>query len=150
MRRTVTDRAQARQRVMSVTARATAVELATALDRLQAPHGEDVRPVEIGLVMLRGRTGGDGAPFNLGEATVTRSAVRLPTGEIGLSYILGRDPVRARAAATLDALVQALGEEAVMEPLHAVGERLRAEEATVAAQGAATRVDFFTMVRGED
>lgn len=135
---------------MSITARATAAELAAALDQMQAPEAEDVRPVEIGLVMLRGRTGGDGAPFNLGEATVTRSAVRLPTGEIGLSYILGRDPVRARAAATLDALVQAHGEEAVMAPLEAVGERLRAEDATVAAQGAATRVDFFTMVRGED
>ena len=56
--------------------------------------------------MLRGRAGGDGAPFNVGEATVTRAIVELPSGERGYGHILGRDAERARLAAILDALWQ--------------------------------------------
>ena len=56
--------------------------------------------------MLRGRIGGDGAPFNLGEATVSRAAVRLATGEIGFGYTLGRDGEKARMIALCDAMVQ--------------------------------------------
>ena len=37
----------------------------------------ELRAAETGLVMLRGRIGGDGDPFNLGEATVTRAAVQI-------------------------------------------------------------------------
>ena len=55
------------------------------------PAHEDLREPENGLVMVRGRIGGDGAPFNLGEATVSRAAVRLSTGEVGFGYTLGRD-----------------------------------------------------------
>ena len=61
---------------------------------------------ENGLVMVRGRIGGDGAPFNLGEATVSRAAVRLSTGEIGFGYVLGRDREKARMIALCDAMVQ--------------------------------------------
>ena len=56
--------------------------------------------------MVRGRIGGDGAPFNLGEATVSRAAVRLSTGEVGFGYTLGRDRQKARMIALCDALVQ--------------------------------------------
>ena len=64
------------------------------------------RQAESGLVMVRGRIGGDGAPFNLGEATVTRAAVRLASGEIGFGYVLGRDHEKARLIALCDALLQ--------------------------------------------
>ena len=56
--------------------------------------------------MVRGRIGGDGAPFNVGEATVTRAAVRLASGEIGFGYVLGRDHEKARLIALCDALLQ--------------------------------------------
>ena len=56
--------------------------------------------------MVRGRIGGDGAPFNLGEATVSRAAVRLASGEVGFGYTLGRDGEKARMIALCDALVQ--------------------------------------------
>ena len=56
--------------------------------------------------MVRGRVGGDGAPFNLGEATVSRAAVRLSTGEVGFGYTLGRDGEKAQLIALCDALVQ--------------------------------------------
>ncbi len=70
------------------------------------PAHEDLREPENGLVMVRGRIGGDGAPFNLGEATVSRAAVRLATGEVGFGYTLGRDRQKARMIALCDALVQ--------------------------------------------
>src|SRR5690606_31638857 len=63
----------------------------------------DLRRPETGLVTLRGRIGGDGQPFNLGEATVTRAAIRLCNGEVGHSYVLGRDMEKARLCAIIDA-----------------------------------------------
>lgn len=117
----------------------------------ELPGHEDVREPETGLAMVRGRIGGDGAPFNVGEATVSRAAVRLETGEIGFGYVLGWDQEKARLVALCDALFQnerhgARIEDNELSPLRA---RLEAERQAVAAQTAATRVDFFTLVRGE-
>ena len=101
------DEIAARRRAMGLLARALASELKAPLARRWADHGaRDLKPAETGLVMLRGRAGGDGAPFNLGEATVTRAIVELPGGERGYGHILGRDAERARLAAILDALWQ--------------------------------------------
>jgi alpha-D-ribose 1-methylphosphonate 5-triphosphate synthase subunit PhnG len=102
-------------------------------------------------VMLRGRVGGDGAPFNLGEATVSRAAVRLASGEVGFGYTLGRDADKARMIALCDALVQSAEfagsvETSVIAPLRIA---MLARRNRRAAEAAATRVDFYTMVRGE-
>lgn len=142
----------ARRAVMALLARADASELSPV--RTLAPEGVvDLRAPETGLVMLRGRMGGTGAPFNVGEATVTRAAVRLPSGTVGFAHLLGRDGARARDAALLDALwleagdTRAAVETTILAPLRA---RLAEADARKAAEVAATRVDFFTMVRGED
>lgn len=142
----------ARQGAMALLARAESGELDAMLARLApVPSASDLKPPEVGLVMLRGRTGGDGAPFNLGEATVARAAVRLADGAAGFAYRLGRDVRAARAAAILDALWQDAGRRAAVEDaLAPVRERLSAEADAVRAETAATRVDFFTLVRGED
>lgn len=141
-----------RQAVMAICAEASRTDLLTALDRI-APGAavEDLRRPETGLVMVRGRMGGDGRAFNLGEATLTRAAVRIASGETGFAYQLGRDAAKARAAATLDALWQSgrhrAAVEAALDPLR---ERLAEERASRDRRTAATRVNFFTMVRGED
>ena len=115
-------------------------------------EAELLRGPETGLVTMRGRIGGGGAPFNVGEATVTRATVRLPAGQVGHCYALGRDKQKARLAAIADALWQDPArrnevETKIIAPLQAAlttaHERRRAETA-------ATKVDFFTMVRGED
>jgi alpha-D-ribose 1-methylphosphonate 5-triphosphate synthase subunit PhnG len=111
-----------------------------------------IRGPETGLVTIRGRIGGAGAAFNVGEATVTRASVRLSSGEIGHSYQLGRDAAKARLCAIIDAAAQRPGnservEQIVIAPLRA---RLGREDARKKAEAAATKVDFFTMVRGED
>ena len=137
----------ARQHWMAILARASMQELAEKLAELPAlPEAEMLRAPETGLVMVRGRAGGDGEAFNLGEMTVTRCALRLGP-HIGHAYIAGRDHAKARLAALLDAALQdsALHQacmHAVVEPLAAAQQAARAAEARKAA---ATRVDFFTM-----
>ena len=95
-----------RQAAMAVLAHSDAADIAGCLGGIAVPPYEDLREPENGLVMVRGRIGGDGAPFNLGEATVSRAAVRLATGEVGFGYTLGRDRQKARMIALCDALVQ--------------------------------------------
>ena len=140
-----------RKAAMAVLAHSQATEIAAHLAGIALPAYEDLREAENGLVMMRGRIGGDGAPFNLGEATVTRAAVRLASGEIGFGYTLGRDKAKARMIALCDALVQSREfagavETKVIAPLRAA---MLAAQQQEAAQAAATKVDFYTMVRGE-
>ncbi|UUP17990.1 phosphonate C-P lyase system protein PhnG [Nitratireductor thuwali] len=128
-------------RVMALFAASGLPEAATAL-----------RGPETGLVALRGRIGGGGAAFNFGEATVTRASVKLPTGEIGHSYALGRAREKARVAAVIDALAQkpenrARIADAILAPLRA---EQREADGRRREETAATQVDFFTMTRGED
>lgn len=110
-----------------------------------------LRAPEIGAVMVRGRVGATGAPFNLGEMTVTRCSVRLACGTVGHAYVQGRDRDHARRAATLDALMQTDAAEdlraRVLTPLAQTEDDARRIRA---AKAAATKVEFFTMVRGED
>jgi alpha-D-ribose 1-methylphosphonate 5-triphosphate synthase subunit PhnG len=136
---------------MSVLAQSDTPEITAHLGDLELPPHQNVREPESGLVMVRGRIGGDGAPFNLGEATVSRAAVRLASGELGIGYTLGRDRRKAELIALCDALIQSrdhagMVEARVVAPLRA---RQTAERRRVAAETAATRVDFYTLVRGE-
>lgn len=140
-----------RQAVMAVLAHTDAAELSDRLKAITLPAHENLREPENGLVMVRGRTGGDGAPFNLGEATVSRAAVRLSTGEVGFGYVLGRDRNKAQMIALCDAMVQSaefaeVVEAKVVAPLR---NAMIAERNRKAAETAATRVDFYTLVRGE-
>jgi len=140
-----------RKATMAVLAHSGAAEIAAHLDAMALPPNENMREPENGLVMVRGRIGGDGMPFNLGEATVSRAAVRLSTGEVGFGYTLGRDRQKARMIALCDALVQSdefadAVEENVLAPLRAAMISVRNRKA---AETAATRVDFYTLVRGE-
>jgi alpha-D-ribose 1-methylphosphonate 5-triphosphate synthase subunit PhnG len=145
--------AAARLRMMRVCADATETELKSALAQIKTlPPTTELRSPEQGLVMLRGRIGGSGRPFNLGEATVTRAVVALDSGIRGYAHLLGRCPQRAKLAAVVDALAQdplyiEHLENALARPVDArrSAERLRTQEET-----AATRVDFFTVARGED
>jgi alpha-D-ribose 1-methylphosphonate 5-triphosphate synthase subunit PhnG len=143
----------ARQGAMRLLAEAKKQEIADGLAAMDEVIAHtDLRAPETGLVMLRGRIGGDGAPFNVGEATVTRCAVQLPSGEVGFSYALGRDLAKARLAALCDALWQSDTHRDAIERhvLSPVRTRINAERAQTDGRTAATRVDFFTMVRGED
>lgn len=144
---------EARRAAMSVLVESESADIASKLAALgELPACEDIRKPERGLVMVAGRIGGDGAPFNLGEASVARAAVRLDSGEVGFGYVLGRDGEKARLVAVCDALIQRADmrdrlERFVIDPIR---EQLASKRRLTDERTAATRVDFFTLVRGED
>lgn len=139
----------ARQDWMGLLARAEPAKLSLLLPEL--PDHAMLRAPEVGAVMVRGRMGGNGQPFNLGEMTVTRCSVRLASGQVGHAYVQGRDKAHARQAAVLDALMQTDRAGAliarVLTPLR---QAERDAQDLRAAKAAATRVEFFTLQRGED
>jgi len=151
MTATENDKQALRKAVMAVLAHSDPSEISGRLAAITLPDHENLREPENGLVMVRGRIGGDGAAFNLGEATVSRAAVRLSTGQVGFGYTLGRDGEKARMIALCDAMVQSdefagLVETKVIAPLRVA---ISAKRNRRAAEAAATRVDFYTLVRGE-
>src|SRR5262249_43560801 len=141
-----------RRAAMAVLAEGTTAEIARLLAGIgPLPTHREIRKAESGLVMVRGRIGGDGAPFNFGEATVSRSAVQLATGEIGFGYVLGRDQAKAQLIAYCDALMQRdecrdVLERVVLAPIRS---RVDTTRAVRAEQAAATKVEVFTPGRGE-
>ncbi|MBY5547961.1 phosphonate C-P lyase system protein PhnG [Rhizobium leguminosarum] len=145
--------ASGRKRAADLLARAERGELQAVFDALpEKPVAHPVRGPETGLVMVRGRIGGGGAPFNLGEVTVTRATVRLDSGSVGHAQALGTDREKARLAAIFDALWQEEATKDFVERalLLPITERIADAERRKADETAATRVDFFTMVRGDN
>jgi alpha-D-ribose 1-methylphosphonate 5-triphosphate synthase subunit PhnG len=142
---------------MAVLARASVAELETAWRSVAAPYGfQWLRKPETGLAMLRGRAGGSGAKFNLGEASMTRCALRRAdehgTARTGVAYVLGRSHRHAELAAQFDLLLQDAAWHAVVD--NTVIARLAAAQQArrhaASRKAAATRVEFFTVVRGEN
>lgn len=151
MSMTSSDAAQKRrQRWLSVLSKAPADRVVALWEALgPTPAYSVLRQPEIGLVMLQGRISGSGTPFAAGEMTVTRAAVRLPSGELGIGYVGGRRPRQAELVAALDALGQAVEwqekiEDTVVAPLT---EEAEARRRLRASKAAATKVDFFTVAR---
>lgn len=188
-----------RQERLRLLALADSAQLEAFLDHLhdtgRLPSWTLVRGPESGLVMVRGRIGGQGQAFNVGEALVTRCCISLATGTagpdaltdaaaadalltattpkdaaeadtpwtdaaqdtgcaglLGCGYVLGEQPRHAEMMAVLDALWQDEHTAPLLdaELLPTLCTALRERYAHDAAAGAATRVDFFTMTRGED
>ena len=146
----VVEAAPERRRWLSILAKAQPKEVLAAWESLASPpEYRALRAPEIGMVLVRGRMGGGGDAFNLGEMTVTRAAVRLDSGETGIGYVAGRDRKHAEIAAAVDAMMQSADlrpsvEGAVIAKLARTQDERRD---TAARKAAATKVDFFTMVR---
>ncbi|TWI22272.1 alpha-D-ribose 1-methylphosphonate 5-triphosphate synthase subunit PhnG [Mesorhizobium tianshanense] len=125
---------------------------ALAADAADGVAFEWLRRPHVGLVMVRGRAGGTGQVFNLGEMTVARASVRLADGTVGHGYVQSRDKRQAELAAIVDALL--LQEHRHDEIMAKVIEPLRQKEQTrrieKSRKAASTKVEFFTMVRGEN
>lgn len=138
----------ARQHWMAILARASRAEI-EALAGSELPGHEVLKAPETGTVMVEGRAGGAGRRFNLGEATVTRCVVRLADGAMGFSYALGRDSRKARLAAILDGRLQHEPQDgALANGIAALAAKQAASRDLASRKAAATKVDFFTLVRG--
>jgi alpha-D-ribose 1-methylphosphonate 5-triphosphate synthase subunit PhnG len=137
---------------MAVLAKSSPADLEKAWGKIKNPPSfRHLRKPEIGLVMIRGRAGGTGHCFNLGEMSVTRCTVQVDGGYIGCAYVAGRSPAHAESAAVFDALLQDEGchdfiMEQIVLPLEAI---LKEKKDRAAAEAESTRVQFFTMVRGD-
>lgn len=142
-----------RQRWMRVLAHSQPAALSARMSALSlAPDYDTLRAPEIGLVQIQARMGGTGERFFAGDATLTRAAIRLYSGTLGYSYVLGRDKAHAERCAVIDALLQEQPYfqtlmETLIAPLEADhAARIAARQAEVNA----SRVDFFTLVRGDN
>ena len=161
---------------MRILALASPAELEAAMHTLgDLPFPRWLRKPETGMTMVQGRSGGTGARFNLGEMTITRCALTLSLANfphaaasnssasaaepalsemdpVGIAYVQGRTAKHAEYAAIADALLQSphWHEQvtcAVLAPLQSARRTRLAQQAEALAQ---TRVDFFTMDRGEN
>lgn len=145
-----------RKNWMSLLAKAPPSTLANAFSNVieqlgLTPDFKWLRKPEVGGVMVQGRAGSTGAPFNFGEMTVTRCSLELGNGDVGHAYIQGRDKMKAEQAAIVDAYMQSdnasMFAEIVLKPIQNELSGIRAKRDQKTAK---TKVDFFTLVRGED
>ena len=137
-----------RQTWLAVLARTERPAIEARLSALEPlPGHRRLRGPETGLVMVQGRAGGSGAPFNLGEMSVTRCSVHNEHGRVGHAYIAGRDPRKAELVASLDAALQdpEAGPALELAVIHPLADALAAADADLRGKAEATRVDFFTL-----
>ncbi len=144
---------EAQRRVIGVLSHAPAKDVSGCFSGLpELPQWHFLRRPETGLVMVRGRMGAEGGAFNFGEVTVTRCVIVLATGETGFAYALGRDKNKSTQSAIIHALWKCAGytelvEQTVLQPLA----RAQCEaDAKTRSEVAPTKVDFFTLMRGDD
>jgi alpha-D-ribose 1-methylphosphonate 5-triphosphate synthase subunit PhnG len=141
-----------RQQWMRTLAKSSSRELEDAWQEIsEKPIYRHLHKPETGSIMVRGRAGGSGIRFNLGEMTATRCTIQIVKGHVGSAYVMGRDHRHAELAAIFDALLQ--------DPLHhhkisnsvvsILKDSCDKRKEEVSKKSAATKVDFFTMVRGE-
>lgn len=149
----VTEQQTSRQNWMSVLAKSQHAELMARWESVSlTPEYTMVRQPEIGLAQVRARMGSTGRQFNVGDTTITRAVIKLNSGELGYSYLQGRNKQHAEIAAVIDALMQTSThqqalQEQVIDPLAALKQEQESERAK---EVASSKVDFFTLVRGED
>ena len=143
--------AQRRQRWLGVFAKTPLAALEQHCAELVAEHQfHMLRTPERGLVMVRARAGGTGTQFNAGEMTVTRCSVRSPSGTTGHGYVAGRNQKHAELAAKLDAVLQELTPSQADALIDTLDDALSEAATRRQQKSAPTRVDFYTMVRGDD
>jgi alpha-D-ribose 1-methylphosphonate 5-triphosphate synthase subunit PhnG len=137
---------------MSVLAKSSPADLEQAFKQLPIqPEYQYLRRPEIGSIMIQARAGGNGMRFNLGEATITRCTVKMGSGQVGCAYVMGRNHRHAELAAVFDGLLMDTRHRSeiidhVIEPMAL---SFKKQKERISRKAAATKVDFFTMVRGE-
>ena len=145
------DDARLRKRWMSACARSPLGDLKNMIEEIDTGITFDVlRTAEAGLVMVRGRAGGTGQLFNMGEMTVTRCSVRSGDGVVGHGYVAGRSQSHAEIAARMDVLFQAMDQTRATPLVEKLEHDIATRQRERQQKSAPTRVEFFTMVRGED
>ena len=111
---------------------------------------EWLRTPEIGSIMAQGRMGVTGDKFNIGEVTITRCSLKLNCGTVGHSYVQGRSKKKAEISALCDALMQTEMSNEINKSIIIPLEKIKKNNKDkILSKAEATKVDFFTLVRGE-
>ena len=141
-----------RQALLGILARISTRELQEAYDALPTkPQYSFDRKPEFGMLMSEGRSGGTGSRFNLGHVSITRTALRLQTGEQGIGYCLGQDEDKAELIALFDALLQTnFADQVINSLIEPARNKQQEEREHTARKSASSKVDFFTMARAEN
>ncbi len=146
----------ARARWLAVLAQAPKRVLKETWDGLDAkPRYRLLRAPETGLALVRGRIGGIGQRFNFGEMSLSRCSLAVDDGQggevAGHGYVAGCDLDHALYIALFDGMMQMPAQADWLESqLIAPQEKAQAESRRLRVEIAqASRVEFFTMVRGE-
>lgn len=140
-----------RQTWMAILAKSSVTDIEQQINTLgELPKYSFLRQPEIGLTMVRGKAGGTGEMFNLGEMTITRCVVNIEN-TAGFAYVGGRSKRHAELAAVCGGLLQQekwlkTVRDRVIQPLEA---KLIENREQQQRQTEATKVEFFTMLRGE-
>ena len=109
-----------------------------------------LRTPEIGSIMAQGRMGVTGDKFNIGEVTITRCSLKLNCGTIGHSYVQGRSKKKAEISALCDALMQTKMSKEINKNIIIPLKKIKKDNKDkILSKAEATKVDFFTLVRGE-
>ncbi|SHN61572.1 phosphonate C-P lyase system protein PhnG [Desulfovibrio litoralis] len=110
---------------------------------------------EAGLIMLKAKTGDKSHTFNMGELLVTRCIVSLTWEQqstTGYAFIKGDSQRHAELAAVYDALMQIESFNKILSTklISPLNLKQKNKKQQMTKEIAETKVDFFTMVRGED
>ncbi len=145
----VEDASAERQRWMAALAKCEVDSLELAMAPYAHLEFTWLRRPETGLSMIRARIGGTGDRFNFGEVLVTRCALRLAGGLVGVAYVQGRSHRKAELAALADALLlDPLMHDELMRLVVEPARRARVEEIQrMHRRAQSTRVEFLTVAR---
>lgn len=139
-----------RQQYLSLISLFNEATLKAILADVTVPDYQFLKPPTIGSLMLRGKTESVGKQFNLGEATMTQCVLRLTDSHtVGYGYVLGRNKEKATLCASIDAMMQE-NPQALLPKLTEAQNTLMAERQASQQDVQKTKVNFFTLVRGED
>lgn len=142
-----------RQRAMGVMAKSELKAISDCWQTLNITLDYDtIKPAQVGMAMVRAQAGTEGLVYNQGEMTVTRCVLQEKATQVmGVGYTQGRSKQKATLMAEVDLALQNASHqndviEKLVEPLEQAHQRAVAQQNKATD---ATKVDFFTMVRGE-
>ncbi|WP_321494074.1 phosphonate C-P lyase system protein PhnG [uncultured Desulfobacter sp.] len=144
--------ASPRQNWIRLLSNADVTDLGTAFTALESGVSwHCITGPETGLLMVQARADGTGGRFYMGEVSVTKCVVEIDATYMGYGMVTGSDRDHARLAALLDALLQhpAYHDELENGLLARLAEKQKKAARDLESCVAPTRVNFFTLKRGE-
>ena len=103
------------------------------------------------MIMVRAKADGSKKRFNLGEVIVSRCVLEVNQKYLGVSWVLGSNLKHVELAALFDGLMQdpEYHGKLNLSLLQALKEKQKKKDDIIVKDAADTKVEFFTLKRGE-